>query len=90
MDRPFGNALGFTLRLVGGTACGIAAGAIAGLLLTVVNNQVLAPRFGAAEGSYTFWAMFLGKLLLVPSVLGSIVWGFAFLRERSRRQARRE
>lgn len=80
---PPHRALGFTLRVVGGTACGVAAGAMAGLLLTAVNNLVLARRFGSAEGSYTFWALLLGKLLLVPSVLGSIFWGFAFLRTRS-------
>ena len=29
----------------------------------------------------TFWATLLGKLLLVPSVVGSVIWGFAFLRK---------
>ena len=75
------RALGFVLRVLGGTACGTAAGVIGGLLLTAINNLVLARRFGAAEGSYAFWAMFLGKLLLVPSIVGSIIWGFAFLRK---------
>ena len=75
------RALGFVLRVLGGTACGTAAGVIGGLLLTAINNLVLAPRFGASEGSYAFWAMLLGKLLLVPSVVASIVWGFVFLRK---------
>jgi hypothetical protein len=64
-------------------------GAIAGLLLTAVNNLVLARHFGAAEASYSFWTVFLGKLLLVPSVMASIVWGFVFLRKPSRGPARR-
>jgi hypothetical protein len=84
-----GSVLGFTLRGVGGTACGTAAGVIAGLLLTAVNNLVLARGFGAAEGSYASWVIFLGKLLLAPSVVGSIVWGFVFLRKRPRGLARR-
>ena len=72
------------LRVLGGTACGTAVGVVGGLLLTAINNLVLARRFGAAEGSYAFWAVFLGKLLLVPSVVGSIIWGFAFLRRQPR------
>jgi hypothetical protein len=83
--RQPGSALGFTLRVVGGTACGTAAGAIAGLLLTAFNNLVLVD---AAQGSYAFLAMFLGKLLLVPSLVGSVVWGFAFLRTRPHGPAR--
>src|SRR3954453_8570614 len=90
MGRPPGSALGFILRLVGGTACGTAFGAIAGSLLVAVNNLVLAPHFGAAEGSYLFGAVFLGKLLLVPSVLASIAWGLIFLRNRSPGPAGRE
>ncbi len=42
--------MGFAQRVLGGTACGIAAGALVGLLLTAINNVVLARRFGAAEG----------------------------------------
>ncbi len=78
--RP-NRSLGFVMRVLGGTAIGSAAGVIGGLLLTAINNLVLARRFGAPESSYAFWAMFLGKLLLVPSVVGSIIWGFAFLRK---------
>jgi NhaP-type Na+/H+ or K+/H+ antiporter len=82
--RPLGSALGFMIRVVGGSACGAAVGAIAGLLLTAVNNLVLARRFGAAEASYAYWAVFLAKLLLVPSVIASIAWGIAFLSKLSR------
>jgi hypothetical protein len=81
MQPQRSKALGFVLRVLAGTAFGGAAGVIGGLSLTAINNLVLAPRFGAPEGSYTFWAMLLGKLLLVPSVVGSIIWGFAFLRK---------
>jgi hypothetical protein len=79
MDPRIRRALGFMLRVVGGTACGTAVGAIAGLLLTSVNNLVLARRFGAAEGSYVPWALFLGTLLLVPSAIASIAWAVVFL-----------
>ena len=89
MDHRLAGALGFVLRVVGGTAGGIAVGALGGLLLTAINNLVLAPRFGAAEGSYSFWTMFLAKLLLLPSVAGSIVWGFASLRKQPRGSAGR-
>jgi hypothetical protein len=89
MHRQLRSVLGFTLRVVGGTVCGTAAGAIAGLLLTAFNNLVLARGFDAAQSSYAFWAMFLGKLLLAPSVVGSIVWGVAFLRKRPRVLERR-
>ena len=85
MDRPARRVLGFGQRVVGGTACGVAAGALVGLLLTAVNNLVLAPRSDAPEGSYEFWAMFLAKLLFVPSLAGSIIWGISFWRKRSRR-----
>jgi hypothetical protein len=78
------------LRVVGGTACGTAFGAIAGSVLTAVNNLVLARHFGAAEGSYVFLAVFLGKLLLVPSVMASTAWGLIFLRKRSPGPAGRE
>ena len=81
--------LGFLLRVVGGAAGGTAVGALGGLLLTAINNLVLAPRFGAAEGSYSFWAMFLAKLLLLPAIAGSIVWGFASLRKQPRGPAGR-
>ena len=74
-------------RVVGGSACGTAAGALVGLLLAAVNNLVLARRFGAAEGSYQFWAMLLAKLLFVPSLVGSIVWGVWYWRKRSREPA---
>lgn len=84
MDRPAHKALGFAQRVLGGTACGIAAGALVGLLLTAVNNLVLARGSGAAEGSYRFWAMFLAKLVFVPSLVGSIIWGISFWRKRSR------
>jgi hypothetical protein len=83
------SALGFVLRVVGGTAGGTAVGALAGLLLTAINNLLLVPRFGAAGGSYSFWAMFLAKLLLLPSVVGSMVWGFASLRKQPRGSAGR-
>ncbi|HEY4185899.1 MAG TPA: hypothetical protein VGP07_12575 [Polyangia bacterium] len=75
-------------RVLGGTLCGTAAGALVGLLLTAVNNLVLARRFGAAEGSYEFWAMFLARLLFVPSLAGYIIWGVSFWRKRSRGSAR--
>lgn len=84
MTRPARRILGFGQRVVGGTVCGVAAGAIVGLLLTAINNVILAPRSGAAEGSYGFWAMFLAKLLFVPSLAGSIIWGILFWRKRSR------
>jgi NhaP-type Na+/H+ or K+/H+ antiporter len=86
--RPLGSALGFMMRVVGGSTCGIAVGVIAGLFLTAVNNLVLAPRFGAAEGSYEYWTVFLSKLLLVPSVIASIAWGVVFLSKRSRESDR--
>lgn len=87
MDRP-ALKLGFVQRVVGGTSFGVAAGALVGLLLTAVNNLVLARRFGAAEGSYQFWALFLAKLLFVPSLVGSIIWGLSFWRKGSRGSAR--
>jgi hypothetical protein len=83
MARSGPRVLGFVLRVVGGTACGVAVGAASGLVLTAVNNLILARRFGAAEGSYEFWALFLGKLLLLPSIGVSIFWGITFLRSRS-------
>lgn len=88
MDRQALKAIGFAQRVVGGTACGIVAGALAGLSLTAVNNLVLAPRSGAAEGSYQFWAMVLAKVLFVPSLVGSIIWGTLFWRKGSRGSAR--
>ena len=82
MDRS--AAKGFALRVLGSTVAGSAVGAIAGLALTAFNNLVL----DAAEGSYLFWATLLGKLLLIPSLVGGIVWGVVFLQKRARGSAR--
>jgi hypothetical protein len=84
MTRQARSVLGFGQRVIGGTACGVAAGALVGLLLTAFNNLILVPRSGAAEGSYGFWAMLLAKLLFVPSLVASIAWGISFWRKRSR------
>jgi len=71
-----------------GTACGVAFGALVGLLLTAVNDVIVAPRTGGPDGSYQFWAMLLAKLLFAPSLVASIIWAIAFWRRRSRAQAR--
>jgi hypothetical protein len=84
MNLPARRILGFGQRVVGGTACGVVAGALIGLSLTAVNNLVLSPHSGASQGSYEFWAMFLAKVLFVPSLAGSTIWAIWFWRKRSR------
>jgi hypothetical protein len=57
-----------------GSSAGFLIGAALGLAMTAVNNRLLT---GAPQGSYTFWALFMGELFAlfswIPGAAGAVV-----------------
>ena len=67
--------VGILLLVFSSILTGAALGGLFGFFFAAINNLIMGPYFGAADGSYRWWAVFLSQVWACVFGLIALSWG---------------